>query len=162
MKFTNDKSSYPSSVTFYVLHLPVLLLVLSVFSISAFVTSRVANKATGGKETIKGKDEPVVGDEDSDDEEENENEDKDEDEDKDKDDDEDRDEDEDENENEDKDENEDDERDEDESEDSSKSKTQERVQNSDGSYSLIKQEIEDDKVKTETKTYDASGNLISE
>ena len=42
----------------------------------------------------------------------------------------------------------------------SETKTLERVENSNGTISFIKREIEGDKVKIEIKTYDANGNLV--
>ena len=162
MKPTKEKSAHVSGVVFYVLHLPILLLVLSVFSISAFVTSKIANKTVNDQESLASTDSsPVLGDEDEDDNE-GEDEEENEDESDDNDENEDSDEDEDEDEDEDKDDEDEAKDEDDDDENVSKTKTQERVQNNDGSYSVVKHEIEGDKVKIETKTYDASGNLLKE
>lgn len=160
-------------MTFYVFHLPVLLLIVAVFVLSTFISSKLTNKVTKEQKASDAKElSYILGDDDeSEDEDEDEDESKDgdsddEDENKDENEDEDEDKEEDE-ENEDTDDldedlNEIEEEDELEDEDTSKNKTEERVQNNDGTYSIIKKELENDKTKIETKTYDAFGKLLKE
>ncbi|MFZ5424291.1 MAG: hypothetical protein ACOZAO_00670 [Patescibacteria group bacterium] len=178
----NNPSKTKTTITFYMLHLPVLLVVLGVLAFSALVSFKALPKKS--EDSLS--EQPlgyVLGDDDDekeskednkheDDKDDDEDDNKDEDDDKD-DEDEDKDEDKDDDRDDDKDEDEDDDKDDDndfenefelevEDELENKVKTQNRIQNSDGTYSIVKTETEGDKVKIESKTYDASGKLIRE
>lgn len=156
-----------NSVTFYVFHLPLLLLLLGILTISSFVTAWMLPKSTSTDSNQQSAGVVLGDDSDEDDTDNGDNADdhKDEDEDKDEYDDK-NDEETDDNDSEDTEDEEELEAEfEVEDEDSSyenKTKTQERVQNANGTYSMIKTETEGDKLKIETKTYDAYGKLISE
>lgn len=148
------------SLTFYVLHLPVLLLILGVFALTTFVSNRTFSNRFSNPDVLSsgsGED----GDDDDDEDETDVDEDEDEGDDDDGDDEDnsgsdsnDDDEDEDELEVED----DLDENDEDETE----IKTEQKITNSDGSYSIVKKETEGDKTKIEVKTFSVFGKLLSE
>lgn len=171
---TKINPSKTKTITFYVLHLPLLLIALGVLAVTALVSSAVTPEPSRD-ESVEQPLGYVLGDDDDEDEDSG---DDDSDDDKREDDkeDEDRDNDEDEDENEDEDSEEDvdedddgededdngEEESEDDDGDDNKTKTQEKIQNDDGTYSVVKTETEGDKVKVESKTYDTQGNLIKE
>ncbi len=169
-KLNYKKTKSKKSFILYTLHLPILVVFAGVLALTTFFSSTVTEFATKMK-TENNKLGFVLGDDD-DDRDDDEDEDKDDDRDDDKDDDRDDDKDDDRDDDEDDDrdddkafynfnsdakpyEDDDDERDE-------EKEIEERVQNADGTFSIIKRKIEDDgKFKYEIKTYDANGNKIS-
>ncbi len=158
---------------FYVFHLPILLLLVGIFALSTFISSRVTSTISSESAPLEGsvlssgssKDDSDDSSDDDEDEDENEDEDeKDDDNGEDSNDDDDNDSD-DESDDEDEEENEFEDEVEDESDDDNKSsgsasKSEVKVQNADGTFSIVKTEEEDGKLKKEIKTYDASGNKI--
>lgn len=146
------------------LHLPVLLLLIGVFAMSTFVSSKFISRITSESPFSNGSvlssgsdgDEDDGGDDNDDSGDDNDDSDNDNDSDDDKDSN-----------------NDDDEHDSDsynsssdtsfekhESDDANETKSEVRVQNADGTFSIIKTEEEDGELKREIKTYDASGNKI--
>lgn len=150
-------SSKNSTLTFYVFHLPILMLLIGILASSALVTSKLTSK-TFRKSSTEQSFGYVLGD------------DSDEDDDKEDDKNEDREDNEDDDDQENKENENELEQEEDDDNDDGKGervgenkiKTQQRVQNSDGTYYFTKTETEGNKVKIETKTYDASGKLLKE
>lgn len=166
-KHNNKNNNSSSGIILYAFHLHLLLLVLGFFAITGLVSSKLLTKTSA--ETTNGQSLGyILGDDDEEedeDEDENENETEDDDENENEGyDDNNADADEDEAEDEGSDDSNEDEYEfeDDEDEDDNKSKTQERVQNSDGTYSIVKTETEGDKIKIETKTYSAAGKLLKE
>ncbi len=164
----NQKIKKSKSIVLYVLHLPILLLLLGFLGISTFIST----KASADKGSVLSSGSSNDDDEDEDkDEDKNDDEDSD---DNDSDEDEDSDDNDNDNNNKDEDNDEDDNKDEieneleieDESDDdfiaSTKQKSEEKVQNADGTYSIVKKEIEGDKIKIESKTYNSFGKLVKE